>query len=81
MFLYVLKSKNFLKSYVGISEDPLRRLEEHNSGKSNYTNKYKPWKLIYTEKFPDKESAREREIYFKTAAGRRKLRKIFDKID
>ncbi len=79
-FLYILKSKNYSKSYVGISQNPEQRLKEHNAGKSRYTKRYMPWKLIYVEKFDSRKLARKREKYYKSAAGRRALRKIFDKI-
>ena len=53
-----------------------RRLSEHNFGKSNYTSKFKPWKIIYTEVFNTFEEARNKEKYFKTASGRKHLRNI-----
>ena len=73
---YVLKSRRFLKSYVGIAQDENKRLEEHNSGKSFYTRRYLPWDIIYTEAFNTREEARKREKYFKSATGRRFLRKF-----
>ncbi len=61
--------------YIGITTDITRRLKEHNSGKSHYTKAYKPWQVFYTEQCPDYSSARTREIFLKTTAGRRELRK------
>jgi len=78
-FVYVLKSKVAKKSYVGITDSLKRRLVEHNSGKNFYTKRYKPWRLIYTEKFENREQARKREKYFKSAAGRRYLKKFIFK--
>ncbi len=38
-FVYILQSEADLRRYyVGMSGDPARRLEEHNSGKSIHTN-------------------------------------------
>jgi predicted GIY-YIG superfamily endonuclease len=34
------------KHYVGSSNDPVRRIDEHNGGTSLHTNKYQPWKII-----------------------------------
>lgn len=78
--LYLLRSVNFSKSYVGITDNLERRLKEHNSGKSFYTKRYLPWRIIYTEEFKDFKEAREREKFYKSSVGRRALKKIFDKL-
>ena len=45
-YVYILQSEADLsKHYVGITDDPARRLDEHNSGNSVHTNKYRPWKI------------------------------------
>ena len=62
--VYVLKSEIVRKSYVGVTNNLKRRLEEHNSGKHFYTKKYMPWKAIYTEDFDNFKEARKREIFF-----------------
>ncbi len=74
--VYVLKSLIAKKSYVGITDDIQRRLAQHNSGNRYYTKRYKPWKIVYTENFTDREEARKREKYFKSAVGRRYLKKL-----
>ena len=56
--------------YIGLTTDLKRRLEEHNSGKSIHTNKYKPWILIACIGFPDKGKAEKFERYLKTGSGR-----------
>ncbi|MBK9098578.1 MAG: GIY-YIG nuclease family protein [bacterium] len=73
-FVYILKSMNDEKTYIGMTNDIERRLKEHNSGKNIYTKKYTPWEVIYKEVVADRASARKREKYFKSAAGRRKLK-------
>lgn len=78
--LYVLKSETAVKSYVGITDNLERRLKEHNSGKHLYTKRYVPWRVIYKETFDSFEEVRAREVYFKSATGRRHLKKIFDRI-
>lgn len=55
--------------YTGISHNPESRLEDHNSGKSPHTQKYKPWELIFYSAFTDKESAIKFEKYLKTSSG------------
>ena len=54
-FVYALWSKNYGKIYVGFSEHPDKRLVEHNSGKSNYTKKFKPWIRFYLEEVETKK--------------------------
>ena len=74
-YIFILKSLVARKSYVGISDNIRRRLEEHNKGKGFYTKRYKPWKLIYKEEFSNRDEARKREKYLKSASGRRYLGK------
>ncbi len=47
--VYILKSLNFNRYYVGYSADAEKRLSEHNKGKVRSTKAYKPWKIIYFE--------------------------------
>ena len=79
-WIYILKSINYEKTYVGLTNNLQRRLKEHNNGKSNYTNKFKPWRIIYTEEAENLTNARAREKYFKSASGRKKIKKILDNI-
>jgi putative endonuclease len=51
-----------------------RRLSQHNSGGCFYTKRYKPWRVIYTEEFDNREDARNREKYLKSCAGRKYLK-------
>lgn len=51
-----------------------RRLLEHKRGKTITTRKMKNIRLIYKEEFDNFKEARKRELYFKTAAGRRFLK-------
>jgi len=70
-YVYILKSEMKEITYVGITNDIERRLNEHNSGKSKFTKAFIPWKIIYHENFSTRKDAREREKYLKSAAGRR----------
>ncbi len=76
-YVYVLKSTQHRKSYVGYTDNTQRRLQEHNAGKSIFSRKYRPWKIIYIEKFITESEAIKREKYFKTHAGRKKLSSLF----
>lgn len=75
-FVYILQSLTSEKTYVGSTTDLAKRLDQHNSGKSNFTKTFLPWKLIYKEEYSNIQEARKREKYFKSAAGRRVLKKL-----
>jgi putative endonuclease len=79
-YVYILKSLIFDKTYIGFTDNISRRIKEHNSGKSRYTNIYKPWRIVYTEKYETRIEARKREKYLKSAAGRKLLKEILKKI-
>jgi len=72
--VYVLKDKNG-KFYKGLTNDIKRRLKEHKAGGTITTQKMKDLKLIYKEDYNNFKEARKRELYFKSAAGRRFLKK------
>jgi putative endonuclease len=75
-YVYAIVSEKDSAIYAGIATDCQKRLKEHNSGKSKYTSGHMPWRLFYYEFVGDAVSARIREKYFKTAAGKRRLKAI-----
>ena len=79
-YLYALVSLIDGRIYVGIAHDPEKRLIEHNSGKTKSTKGFVPWKLFYTEFCGIAAIARSREIYFKSSAGKRRLRAILNSL-
>ena len=72
-YAYVLQDEDG-KRYKGMTVNLARRLAEHQCGKTITTRKMQGLKLVYSEKFKSFEEARKRELYFKTAAGRRFLK-------
>ena len=60
-YVYVLKSINSNRLYIGCTSDLVRRLDEHNSGKCFSTKSYLPIKLIYYEAYLSKTDAFNRE--------------------
>jgi len=70
-FVYLLESIFVpARKYVGISDDPQRRLVEHNNGFSIHTNKFKPWKLMTYTAFDNLSKAQAFERYLKSHSGR-----------
>lgn len=69
-YVYVLISMiNPNKTYIGITNNIFRRWIEHNSGKSKYTNKYRPWRLVSYIYFEKREQAKKFEQYLKRGSG------------
>ncbi|MEK7452062.1 MAG: GIY-YIG nuclease family protein [Patescibacteria group bacterium] len=68
--VYVIQSQQKDYTYVGMTDNLERRLEQHNKGKGKSTRPYAPFKLLYQEELPDRIIAREREKYFKSGVGR-----------
>ena len=67
MFIvYILKSTIFNRYYIGHTSNLSKRIEDHNSGKTRSTKAYKPWELIYSEKFDSKSEAFKREMQIKS---------------
>ena len=76
--VYAIKSNNRNYIYVGLTRDLNRRLSQHNYGKEITTRTYAPFKLIYTETFPDRVSARVREKYLKSGIGKEFLKSLLN---
>ena len=60
-YVYLLKSLQTDKFYLGWTTDLKRRVAEHNSGKSYYTKFRGPWKLVYYEIYKNVNDAKKRE--------------------
>ena len=74
--VYILYSQSLDKYYVGHTKDLNDRLTRHNNGRSKYTKSGAPWKLVYTEEFPGKAQAYQREQEIK----RKKSRKYIEEL-
>ena len=71
-FLYIIESIANGRWYIGSSDNPERRLTEHNRGTTRSTKPYIPYRLIYIEKFDTKTDARKREYAVKQSGVIRK---------
>jgi len=71
--VYVLKDERG-DLYKGMTNNLKRRLREHISGHTKTTKRMKNLKLVYNEEYSTFVEARKRELYFKSAAGRRYLK-------
>jgi putative endonuclease len=75
--VYAIQSEVDQRIYVGFSSNLENRITEHNAGKTKSTKGYRPWKLIYQESQPDRQSARKREKYLKSGVGKEQIHVCF----
>jgi len=76
IIVYAIWSKVNNRIYVGMTTDIVRRVQQHNSGKTRSTKSFCPWKLIFTEKCENWEIGRVREKYYKSGIGKEFLKKL-----
>ncbi|MBN2273652.1 MAG: GIY-YIG nuclease family protein [Bacteroidales bacterium] len=79
-YVYAISSTTHNYIYVGITDNLLRRVDQHQKGYNRTTKPYRPFILIYFEKADDRKHARSREKHFKTAAGKRKLKLLVSRL-
>ena len=74
-YVYVLVSEKNNRLYIGHTNDLDRRIFQHNSGKSKYTNLTKPFRLVYSEVHSTRSDAMRREKALKGGQGRTWIKK------
>ena len=67
-FLYILWSQRYSRHYIGISDNPGKRLRKHNKGNVRSTKAYRPWVIVYTEAHENRSAATKRELFLKNTA-------------
>ena len=75
---YILQCSKDNKTYVGSTNDFIRRLKQHNAGQVKSTKYRIPLRVLFTEEFETLAEARKRETWWKSGTGRRKLKEYFD---
>jgi putative endonuclease len=75
-FVYILYSQLKDRYYIGYSQDPYRRLEEHNSGATKSTRPRRPWKIVCIEKYKNKSMAIKRELEIKKMKSRKYIESL-----
>ena len=56
-YVYILQSEIDSIFYKGFTENPIKRLVQHNAGEMNYSSKKIPWKLVGLLIFDTKKGA------------------------
>ena len=76
-YVYILRSLKDYLLYIGFtSYHPDKRLKEHNSGGVKSSSPYRPYKVIYAESFATLSEARQKEKFYKSTTGRRRLKEM-----
>jgi putative endonuclease len=60
-YVYIIQSQQDLSYYKGFSENPIKRLFQHNNGECKYTSTKIPWSHVYIEELLTKKAALIRE--------------------
>ena len=75
-YVYILLSEAKTRTYAGVAEDVHERLAVHNAGRVKSSSPYRPYKLIHTESFETLSEARQKEKFYKSTTGRRRLKEM-----
>ncbi len=73
-FVYLLgcRDKDGVRTYVGWTTEPERRLAEHNAGTGARSTRGRIWVLLHVEQLTSKREAMSREWHLKRDRKRRK---------
>jgi len=76
-YVYILLNEAKTRTYTGVADNVEKRLKEHNSGRVKSSSPYRPYTVIHTESFKTLGEARQKEKFYKSTTGRRKLNEMF----
>ena len=74
--VYVIKSRQSGRRYVGTTDDLARRLRQHMGGGTKAGQLLGQFFLLHSERLPDYSTARARERFLKSGQGRRWLDQV-----
>lgn len=74
--LYILQSKLSSKFYVGISDNPERRLDFHNTIEKGFTSRYRLWEIVFLKEYASKEEALYNERKIKSWKSKLMIKKL-----
>ena len=79
-YIYILYSIKADRYYIGHTNDPVRRLEEHNTAEKNsYSSKFRPWELKKVfEVSESRGETRKLENYMKRLKSRKEIEKLLE---
>jgi len=77
-FVYILQSDKDSRYYIGSTQYVQQRLEYHNSGRQRSTKYRVPFRIVYTEELPGKETALKREKQINSYKGGEAFKRLFN---
>jgi len=78
--VYILLNETKTRTYTGIATDVNTRLALHNAGRVKASQPYRPYTIIHTESFETLKEARQKEKFYKSTTGRRRIKEMFFKL-
>ncbi len=76
-YVYILLNETKTRTYTGVADDVNKRLALHNAGRVKSSRPHRPYKIAHTESFVTLSEARQKEKFYKSTTGRRRLKKMF----
>ncbi len=73
---YILFSEKLNIYYVGSTGNLEDRLKRHNTGRSNFTKRGIPWKLVYQKQYLTKSEAYKAELYIKSQKSKKYIENL-----
>ncbi|NBC28057.1 MAG: GIY-YIG nuclease family protein [Bacteroidetes bacterium] len=77
-YVYILRSTIKETYYYGSSDDPDRRLPYHNSESKGYTQRYRPWEIVFRQAFDTKAEAESAEKLLKKWKSKKMTRLVIE---
>jgi len=77
-FCYILQSQKSGRFYVGHAEDLAQRKQDHDRGHVVATRNKGPWTIVYTESFPTRPAAANREREIKSWKSAIRIRELIE---
>ena len=73
---YILFSEKLNIYYVGSTGNLEDRLKRHNTGRSKFTKRGIPWKLVYQKQYLTKSEAYKAELYIKSQKSKKYIENL-----
>ncbi len=77
-YIYFLINEMQNKTYVGFTDNLKNRIKQHRNKEVYSTKNFGNFKAYLIDKAKTPQGGRKKEKYWKSSAGRKKLKKIFD---
>ncbi len=75
-YTYILFSEKLNIYYVGSTGNLEDRLKRHNTGRSKFTKRGIPWKLVYQKQYLTKSEAYQAELYIKSQKSKKYIENL-----